>query len=321
MIVVTGAAGFIGSCIITKLNQEGHTDLIIVDDFSSIEKIRNLANKRTQSIVHRDDFLHWFKHHGSAVEAVFHIGARTDTTEVDYAIFQRLNGDYSGEIWKICAQNNIRLIYASSAATYGNGQLGFDDDHAIVSQLQPLNAYGISKNEFDKWALAQPQGTHEWVGFKFFNVFGPNEYHKGRMASVVWHTFQQIKNTGKMRLFRSHHPDFKDGEQKRDFVYVKDVVNTCYAFFQGNFSSGLYNLGAGEANTFLSLAINTFKSFGLEPSIEFVDTPVDIRDNYQYFTCANMEKAMSTGLWHPSYPFKKAIQEYVIEYLKKERYY
>jgi ADP-L-glycero-D-manno-heptose 6-epimerase len=207
------------------------------------------------------------------------------------------------------------LIYASSAATYGLGDLGYDDNHEIVSQLKPLNPYGRSKNDFDIWALQQESTPPFWAGFKFFNVYGPNEYHKGRMASVIWHTYRQIKESGKMKLFRSHRPDFKDGEQSRDFIYVKDVLKVLYFLFKHQNNSGLYNLGTGQARSFLDLASNTFKSMGLEPEISFVDTPADIRDTYQYFTEANMSKLRSIGYAEPFYSLEEGIEDYVKSYL------
>jgi len=196
--------------------------------------------------------------------------------------------EYTKTLWKLCATHNIPLIYASSAATYGGGEHGYDDDHDIIQQLKPLNPYGVSKNDFDIWALQQPQQPPHWYGLKFFNVYGPNEYHKGRMASVIFHTFRQIEASGGMKLFRSHRPDFKDGEQSRDFVYVKDVIAVLYWLWQNSPKNGLYNLGTGQARTFYDLAANTFRALEKSPNISFIDTPEDIRDTYQYFTEANM---------------------------------
>ncbi|MDB5012875.1 MAG: ADP-L-glycero-D-manno-heptose-6-epimerase, partial [Daejeonella sp.] len=228
MIVVTGAAGFIGSCLVQKLNAEGFNDLILVDDFSNAEKNKNFEGKRYTKLVNRDEFPEWLRANQLHTQLVFHLGARTDTTEHDVELFNRLNLDYSKTIWNICVEFGLPLIYASSAATYGLGELGYDDDESKIPQLKPLNPYGDSKNDFDIWALQQERKPYFWAGLKFFNVYGPNEYHKGRMASVIFHTFNQIQKTGAMKLFQSHNPDFKDGEQMRDFVYVKDVINVLY---------------------------------------------------------------------------------------------
>ncbi|MFN3380384.1 MAG: NAD-dependent epimerase/dehydratase family protein, partial [Runella zeae] len=213
------------------------------------------------------------------------------------------------------------LVYASSAATYGLGELGYDDNESLIPQLKPLNPYGESKNDFDIWALQQDKKPFFWAGLKFFNVYGPNEYHKGRMASVIFHAYHQIKKTNQMRLFRSHHPDFKDGEQMRDFVYVKDVVEVCSFLMHHRRNSGIYNLGSGKARTFVDLATNTFHAMGVEPTINFVDTPADIRDKYQYFTQANMNKLRSIGYAKPFHTLEEGITDYVQNYLEGERYY
>jgi ADP-L-glycero-D-manno-heptose 6-epimerase len=252
---------------------------------------------------------------------VFHLGARTDTTEFDWAVFQELNIDYSKKIWAFCTEQQIPLVYASSAATFGMGELGYADDHEIVENLKPLNPYGESKNEFDKWVLSQEMTPPFWAGMKFFNVYGPNEYHKGRMASVIFHAFHQIRNTGMVRLFRSHHPDFNDGEQLRDFVYVKDVVDVLFFLMIRGEKSGLYNLGTGKARTFLDLARATFKALDLPEKIEFIDTPLDIRDKYQYFTEAKMDKLLSVGYDSGFYTLEEGVEEYVQEYLLNERIY
>ncbi len=325
MIVITGALGFIGSCLVRKMNEEGHiNDILVVDDFYKDFKEKNLENRDVKFIreyIHRDIFIKWFEKASPLVDFVFHLGARTDTTEKDTTIFDELNLNYSKSIWNICAENDISLVYASSAATYGLGEHGYKDDHTIIDQLQPLNPYGVSKNDFDKWALAQEKQPSYWIGLKFFNVYGPNEYHKGRMASVIFHTARQIKKTGKMKLFRSHNPEFKDGEQMRDFVYVKDVVDVCHFLYKNRPENGLYNLGTGKARTFWDLATNTFKAMGLEPNIEFIDTPADIRDTYQYFTEADMTKLGNAGYDKPFYSLEKGIEDYVQNYLMTEKIY
>ncbi len=321
MIVVTGAVGFIGSCLIKKLNDEGHSGIIAVDEFSHEAKNRNLEGKQIAERIHRNDFPGWLWEKHDQVDAIFHIGARTDTTEKDWDIFQELNLDYSKALWELCAQHGIPFIYASSAATYGLGELGYEDDHEVVSRLHPLNPYGDSKNLFDQWALQQEQQPPQWYGLKFFNVYGPNEYHKGRMASVIFHTARQIKATGGMKLFRSHRPDYADGQQSRDFVYIKDVIEVINWLWQHRPANGLYNLGTGQARSFQDLAENTFRAMGLQPNIQYVDTPEDIRDTYQYFTQANMAKLREAGYEAPFYSLEAGIEDYVREYLREERIY
>lgn len=315
MIVVTGAAGFIGSVMVGKLNREGHDNIIAVDNFSSVFKKQNLLNKKIAEKINRDNFFDWLDKNHEGVNFIFHIGARTDTTEFDVAIFDKLNLNYTKNMWLKCTDYNIPLIYASSAATYGMGELGYNDSHDIVDKLKPLNPYGESKNEFDKWALKQKETPPFWAGFKFFNVYGPNEYHKDRMASVILHAFRQIATTDKMKLFRSHRHDFKDGEQLRDFVYVKDVVNVLYYFMQNKKVPGLYNLGTGKARSFIDLATATFNTMGKQPVIEFIDTPTDIRDKYQYFTEANMQKLRDYGYTDTFQTLEEGIDDYVRNYL------
>ncbi len=320
MIVVTGAAGFIGSCLIDKLNAENFNFIVAVDDFSNPEKEHNLTGKRIQERVDREELFDWLADNYQEIEFIFHIGARTDTTEFNYEIFAHLNVEYSKKIWQKCIDYQIPLVYASSAATYGLGELGYDDNESIIPQLKPLNPYGESKNEFDIWALQQERKPFFWAGLKFFNVYGPNEYHKGRMASVIFHAYNQICSTGGMKLFRSHHPDFKDGEQMRDFVYVKDVLDVCLFLMHHRRNSGIYNLGSGKARTFLDLANNTFAAMNRESNIDFIDTPADIRDKYQYFTQANMAKLRSIGYDRPFHSLEEGITDYVQHYLNGKRY-
>lgn len=319
MIVVTGAAGFISSCLVAALNEQGREDLILVDDFSREDKTRNWTDKQFIAKVDRDVFPNWLDANHQDVEVIFHLGARTDTTEQDEALFDRLNLHYTQQVWERCQRYDVPLIYASSAATYGAGEQGYQDNHSVIDQLTPLNPYGRSKNDFDKWALEQDQQPPRWYGLKFFNVYGPNEYHKGRMASVIFHTFLQIKQTGAMKLFRSHRPDFKDGEQSRDFIYVKDVVKMMIWLWQNAAPNGLYNIGTGQARTFYDLAANTFKAQALTPDISFVDTPVDIRDTYQYFTEADMNKLHQAGYPNKYYSLEEGIADYVKGYLAEEK--
>ena len=321
MIVVTGAAGFIGSCLVSKLNKEGFTNIIVVDDFSKEEKKHNLEGKLFLSKIERSVFSSWLIENGDKVEFIYHIGARTDTTEFDKTIFDELNVNYSKMIWNFCVQKNVPLVYASSAATYGLGEFGYEDSHEIISKLKPLNPYGDSKNDFDIWALAEDKKPPFWVGLKFFNIYGPNEYHKGRMASVIFHTFNQIKKNGGMKLFRSHNPEYKDGCQLRDFVYVKDVVNVCLFLMKAKPTSGIYNLGSGKARTFLDLATNTFNALKVDVNIDFIDTPIDIRDKYQYYTEANMSKLINQGYTTPFHTLEEGVKDYVENYLTEEKYY
>jgi ADP-L-glycero-D-manno-heptose 6-epimerase len=321
MIIVTGAAGFIGSCLVSKLNQEGFKDLILVDDFSDLKKSKNLEGKIYSQKIHRDDFIQWLRDNQRLVQFIFHIGARTDTTEFNTEIFDKLNLNYTKDIWKLCVEFGLPFVYASSAATYGLGELGYDDNENIIEQLKPLNPYGDSKNDFDKWALKQEKKPYFWIGLKFFNVYGPNEYHKGRMASVIFHAFNQIQEKGSVKLFRSHNPNYTDGGQLRDFVYVKDVVDVCYFLLHHRKNSGIYNLGSGKARTFLDLAKNTFKALNKPEHIDFIDTPIDIRDKYQYFTEANMQKLQSIGYSTPFHTLEEGVADYVGNYLVRKEYY
>jgi len=321
MIVVTGAAGFIGSCLVKKLNDERFFEIVVVDDFSNANKAPNLEGKKFVQQVHRDGLTNWLKQNHRFVQFVFHIGARTDTTEMNKAIFDKLNLNYTKEVWQTCIEFGLPLVYASSAATYGAGECGYDDDHAIVEKLKPLNPYGDSKNDFDKWALKSKTAPYFWAGLKFFNVYGPNEYHKSRMASVIFHAYNQIRENGEVKLFRSHRPDYKDGEQMRDFVYVKDVVDICYFLLHHRRNSGLYNLGSGKARTFLDLVNNIFYALGKEPKVKFIDTPIDIRDKYQYFTEANMSKIRSIGYDQPFQTLEQGVHDYVKNYLVEGKYY
>ncbi len=321
MIIVTGSAGFIASCLVSKLNKEGYKNIVLSDDFSSTEKNKNFEGKDFQVKVDRRELSQWMKENHSSIEFVFHLGARTDTTEFNKVIFDELNLNYSKSIWELCSEYSIPLVYASSAATYGLGEFGYDDDHESIDKLKPLNPYGDSKNDFDIWALKQVKTPPFWAGLKFFNVYGPNEYHKGRMASVIFHAYNQIQEKGKVKLFRSHHPDFKDGEQLRDFVYVKDVANVCFFLMQKKPNSGIYNLGSGKARTFLDLVSNTFLSLNIKPNIEFIDTPIDIRDKYQYFTQANMNKLILVGYDIPFHTLEQGVSDYVQNYLVDKNYY
>ena len=321
MIIVTGAAGFIGSCLVRKLNNEGFTHLVLADDFSDELKNKNLEGKQFIEKVHRKELMSWTEKNHQLVDFIFHIGARTDTTEFDTAIFDELNLNYSKNLWEKCVKFQIPFIYASSAATYGMGEFGFEDNHEIVEKLKPLNPYGQSKNEFDKWVLRQIECPPFWAGFKFFNVFGPNEYHKSRMASVVFHAFNQIKETGEMKLFKSHNIEYKDGKQLRDFIYVKDVCDVLFFMMKHKKDSGIYNLGIGKARTFNDLADATFSALNKIRNISFIDTPEDIREKYQYFTQGDMQKLKSIGYKKPFSTLENGVVDYVKSYLIKGEYY
>jgi ADP-L-glycero-D-manno-heptose 6-epimerase len=317
MIALTGAAGFIGSYFLGFLNKLGYEHIIIVDDFSRADKTKNYESKKFITKIERNDFIQWLNENPYEVKQIFHLGARTDTTEFNATIFDELNVNYSKAIWQYCAQYQVPLVYASSAATYGLGEYGFVDNHDIVEKLQPLNPYGVSKNEFDKWALQQKQQPPFWAGLKFFNVYGPNEYHKGRMASVIFHAYNQITAKGSMNLFRSHNAEYKDGEQLRDFIYVHDVAKVMDFLMQQQPASGLYNLGTGKARTFVDLANAVFSALNLQPEIHFINTPEDIRDKYQYFTEANMQKLVDSGYSESFAMLEDGITEYVNDFLIK----
>lgn len=321
VIAITGAAGFIGSCLTGYLNHLGYEHLILVDDFSDEKKVFNLQGKQYDHKVHREQFSEWLKTHPDTISCIFHLGARTDTTDPDYEIFKKLNLDYSKMIWEYCEGHHIPLVYASSAATYGKGEHAYTDDETLIPELKPLNAYGVSKNEFDIWALEQKRKPPFWAGLKFFNVYGPNEYHKGRMASVVFHAYQQIKERGYIRLFRSHNPEYKDGEQLRDFIYVQDLLQVCTWLMDNQPESGIYNLGTGIARSFNDLAHTLFNVLNVPGKIEYIDTPPDIRENYQYFTEADMTKLKQAGYPNDFYSLEKGIEDYLKRYLEQARYF
>lgn len=320
MIVVTGAAGFIGSCLLAKLEEENYADLVAVDDFSREDKMKNLAGK-TVKLVDRNDFHAWLEENEKLVQFVFHLGARTDTTEFDRDLFDRLNLNYTKKVWEICVKYGLPLVYASSAATYGLGEHGYEDSHDIIPELKPLNPYGDSKNDFDKWALQQEEKPYFWAGLKFFNVYGPNEFHKGRMASVIFHAFNQIEKTGAMKLFRSHKEEYANGEQSRDFVYVKDVVDVLFFLMLHRKDSGIYNLGSGKARSFNDLVKATFTAMDRKVDISYIDTPEDIRETYQYFTEANMSKLKSIGYNKEFTCLEDGVEDYVKKHLIPNSYY
>jgi ADP-L-glycero-D-manno-heptose 6-epimerase len=320
MIALTGAAGFIGSCLLGRLNAEGIKDAVIVDDFSRTEKSPNYSSKKFSEKIGRDAFPQWLEQNASKITAVLHIGARTDTTEFDRKVFDLLNVSYSQQLWSVCARHGIPFIYASSAATYGLGEHGYSDDASLLPLLKPLNPYGDSKHQFDLWAMAQELKPAKWHGLKFFNVYGPNEYHKGRMASVIFHAHRQINDNGYVKLFRSHNPDYADGGQLRDFIYVKDVTDVIWFLLNNAVTNGIYNLGTGKARTFLDLATGVFTAMGKPADIRFIDTPEDIRDKYQYFTEADMTRLRNAGYTRPFTDLESGIRDYVTGYLLPGKY-
>ena len=321
-IIITGAAGFIGSCLVGFLNEMGFENLILVDEFENEEKELNLLHKKYTVRVERENFFEWVGKEKPVVSFVFHLGARTDTTEFNYAIHQHLNVEYSQKMWNYCTINSIPLVYASSAATYGDGKLGYNDTHEVIDSLKPLNPYGVSKNEFDKWVLHQGDHPPFWAGLKFFNVYGPNEYHKKRMASVIFHSFNQVQQDGFVKLFRSHKAGFNDGEQLRDFIYVKDILNVCYWLMETTgIPSAIYNLGTGKARSFIDLVNATFTAIEKKPDIRFIDMPEDIRETYQYFTEASMQKLKAAGYTKEFYTLETGVQDYVKNYLAPKTFY
>lgn len=310
MIIVTGARGFIGSNLVHYLNEKGYRNLVLVDELVNRLKDDNIVNTAFYNFVQRDSFLEWFERTLKDIDFVFHLGARTDTSELDKSILDKLNLNYSKSIWEICSNRNIPLIYASSAATYGNGEQGYDDKKPI-DNLSPLNPYGESKHEFDLWVEKQTKRPPWHVGLKFFNVYGYGEHHKGRMASVIWHAYKQIIESGKMNLFRSHKPEYKNGEQKRDFIHVKDVINVCYWMMLNTPTSGIYNVGTGTARTFIDLINSVFNSLNLEPKIKYIDIPEDIRKTYQYFTEASMSKLFNAGYHEKIMALEEGVEDYI----------
>ena len=321
-IAITGAFGFIGSCLAAQLSRTSVYKLILIDDFREEHKLHNLENVDADLKIEREDFLDWTKSNlDQKIDYFLHIGARTDTTEFDKELFDKLNLNYSKAIWNLCCERNIPLIYASSAATYGNGENGYSDDHNSIHKLVPLNPYGESKNDFDLWVLKQKTSPPFWYGLKFFNVYGPNEFHKSRMASVIFHAFSQFKDHGSVKLFKSHKAEFNDGEQLRDFVYVKDVVAVIYWLLKCKTYSGIYNLGTGKANTFYALAASVASAMQVPLNIQWIDIPEDIRDKYQYFTEAKMDKLIAAGFKNYFTTLEAGIEDYVKNYLIPENYY
>jgi ADP-L-glycero-D-manno-heptose 6-epimerase len=320
MLVITGGGGFIGSVLAAALNDAGHSDLVIVDRFGLDEKWRNIAKRDFFEIVRVEGLLPWLERFGEDVEAIFHLGAISATTFTDADEIVANNLNYSIALWRWCAAAKKPLIYASSAATYGDGAAGFDDAGGIdaFKRLRPMNLYGWSKHAFDLWALRQAAAGSApplWAGLKFFNVFGPNEHHKGDMMSLVAKNYRKVADGETIRLFRSHRPDYRDGEQRRDFVYVKDCVAAMLWLWRQGRDGGIYNIGSGEARSFVDLMNALGAACGVAPKIEFVDIPPEIRANYQYFTQATMTRLRQAGYNAPFTPLEAAVQDFVTNHL------
>lgn len=312
-IVVTGGAGFIGSCIVAKLNEMGMEDIYIVDNVNTSEKWMNLRNKKYIRYYHKDEFLEQLpKLEG--ITAIIHMGACSATTELDFDYLYKNNYLYTIELWKYCTEKQISFLYASSAATYGGGELGFDDKMDI-KDLMPLNRYGYSKQIFDLWAEKQTDRPKQAIGMKFFNVYGPNEYAKGRMASVIFHGYRQVLESHCIKLFKSYKEGYEDGGQLRDFVYVKDICDVIAYFLENPQINGLFNLGTGHAESFRTLGESVFMALGLEPNIEYIEMPVDLREKYQYFTQADMKKLYDTGYQKKFMDLRTGAIDYVQNYL------
>lgn len=311
--IVTGGAGFIGSCIVRTLNDIGINDIIVVDDIATSEKWLNLRNKRYREYVHKSALLGQLNLY-SGIETVIHMGACSSTTERNFDYLWSNNFEFSKSLWNYCAENRVPFIYASSAATYGDGTQGFDDKRDI-DLLRPLNGYGYSKQIFDLWIKHQAKVfPPQYVGLKFFNVYGPNEYFKGSMASMVFHGYKQIREHGSIRLFKSCNPAYQDGEQLRDFVYVKDVCSVILWILRNPEVSGLFNVGTGRAQSFRELAEATFHALGMEPKIEYIEMPDYLREKYQYYTKAEMDKLQGTGYATSFMDVEKGVTDYVQNY-------
>ena len=313
-IVVTGAAGFIASNLVRRLNADGYNNLILVDDFSCAEKRINLHHLKFEKKIERTLFIEWLTENAQEVEFIFHLGARTDTSEFNFRILDSLNLSYSKTVWEVCSVKKIPFLYASSAATYGLGENGFSDVHALIKNLKPLNPYGLSKHLFDLFALEQENTPPFWCGLKFFNVYGPFEWHKKRMASVILHAYQQIKDTGEVKLFKSHRTDFSDGGQQRDFIFVNDITDICLFFFERRNQTelnGIYNAGTGAAHSFSELATTIFSALNIPEVVEYIPTPEDIRDKYQYYTQADITKLRSCSYTKAFTSLKDGVKSYV----------
>ena len=321
MIVVTGGAGFIGSAVVWKLNQKGIDKIVIVDELGKDDKWKNLNGLKFDDFLHKDDFMGLILQRAVPfkVTSIIHLGACSATTEKDADYLMDNNVHYSQELAKFCLEKGVRFIYASSAATYGDGSEGYNDDEPKLDSLRPLNMYGYSKHLFDTW-IKRNALMNKVVGLKYFNVYGPNEYHKKDMRSVVHKAFEQVRDTGKVKLFKSYKKEYGDGMQKRDFVYIKDAVDMTLYFLEHEGENGIFNVGTGRAQTWVELVTALFNAVGKPVNIEFIDMPEDIRDKYQYFTEANLKKIRSAGYDKPVMSVEKGVNDYVKNYLLKDVY-
>jgi ADP-L-glycero-D-manno-heptose 6-epimerase len=320
MIVVTGGAGFIGSAIVWRLNNQGFDKIIIVDELGTDEKWKNLVGLKYFDYIQKDQFLEKINSGlDFSVESIIHMGANSSTTENDAGHLINNNYEYTKCLAKYCVRNNVRFIYASSAATYGDGAKGFEDNETEIDKLRPLNMYGYSKQLFDLWASKKGL-FKEIAGLKYFNVYGPNEYHKGDMRSVVHKAFEQINDTGKVRLFKSEKPEFKDGEQLRDFVYIKDAVDMTLFFLDKKDKNGLFNVGSGNARTWNDLVKAIFNALNKETKIEYINMPKHLAEKYQYFTEANLDKIKKAGYTNLLMTLENGVTDYIKNYLLKEKY-
>lgn len=319
MIIVTGGAGFIGSAFVWKLNQEGFEDIIIVDHLGKRDKWKNLVNRRFAEYIHKDDFLNLIHqdHLPFEVTGIVHMGACSSTTERDADYLWHNNYAYTRSLANWAIKRDIRFIYASSAATYGDGNQGFSDDHSKITSLRPINMYGYSKQVFDLWVLRNSL-TGKMAGIKFFNVYGPNEYHKEDMTSVIFKAFHQIKQTGNVKLFKSYKPEYQDGGQLRDFVYVKDCVNSLWWLLQHPEANGIFNLGTAKARSWNDLINAVFAALGKKPNIEYIEMPEGLRNQYQYFTEAEMDKLKAAGCPATFASLEDSVHDYVVNYLMKD---
>lgn len=317
MIIVTGGAGFIGSAFIWKLNSEGIGDILIVDRLGAADKWKNLVNRRYADYIHKDNFLEKLDASNSYFNAtaIIHMGACSSTTEGDADYLIENNYRYSRILAEWSLKNSIPFIYASSAATYGDGSHGFSDDESTLEILQPLNMYAYSKHMFDLWA-SRNKVLDRITGLKFFNVFGPNEYHKGHMISMVYRAFQQIQESGSVKLFKSYRTEYRDGEQLRDFIYVKDCTEVMWWLFQNPQKTGILNLGTGQARTWNDLIRAVFSALGKDPAIEYIEMPGHMRDRYQYFTEASITGLREAGCTYSFRTLEEAVNDYVSNYLK-----
>ena len=331
MILITGASGFIGSALTWELNESGRNDIILSGELEKEDKWLNIRDRDYYDWIHKSDLFEWLAIEGNAkkITAVVHMGACPATTEADMDFLMDNNYAYTKKLWKFCTEREINFIYASSAATYGIGEQGYNDDVTPeeLKKLKPLNKYGYSKKFFDDWALKQEETPKQWVGIKFFNVYGPQEYHKDRMASMIFHSFHQYKKEGKVKLFKSHKEGYEDGGQLRDFVYIKDVVKVLRFFVESEGKSGIYNIGTGVARSFKDLSLNAIraaaKDYTIKDSdvIEYVPMPEDLRGRYQYYTCAEMLKLKKAGCNHKFHTLEEGIKDYVQNHLSKENPY